>query len=112
MIFFFFSSRRRHTRLVSDWSSDVCSSDLGGRDRVREQRQSKEARGHGIHFLLLERRRGIHGGEEGRQAAERRGTEKGKREDPETDRGAAKAQDQKGSQRRKGQGRREERREG
>src|SRR5215213_10260286 len=27
-IFFFFSSRRRHTRLVSDWSSDVCSSDL------------------------------------------------------------------------------------
>src|SRR5262249_58569199 len=23
-----FSSRRRHTRLVSDWSSDVCSSDL------------------------------------------------------------------------------------
>src|SRR5215213_6319894 len=26
--FFFFSSRRRHTSLVSDWSSDVCSSDL------------------------------------------------------------------------------------
>src|SRR5262249_57903658 len=25
---FFFPSRRRHTRLVSDWSSDVCSSDL------------------------------------------------------------------------------------
>src|SRR5262249_41946987 len=24
---YFFSSRRRHTRLVSDWSSDVCSSD-------------------------------------------------------------------------------------
>src|SRR5438046_4239799 len=29
MAVFFFSSRRRHTRLVSDWSSDVCSSDLG-----------------------------------------------------------------------------------
>src|SRR5438046_3977740 len=29
-LFFFFSSRRRHTRLVSDWSSDVCSSDLEG----------------------------------------------------------------------------------
>src|SRR5688500_20139994 len=29
MIFFFFSSRRRHTRLQGDWSSDVCSSDLG-----------------------------------------------------------------------------------
>src|SRR5262249_57391055 len=29
---FFFSSRRRHTRLVSDWSSDVCSSDLKNRN--------------------------------------------------------------------------------
>src|SRR5438128_5774953 len=28
MIFFFFSSRRRHTRCYRDWSSDVCSSDL------------------------------------------------------------------------------------
>src|SRR5882762_7913651 len=28
--FFFFSSRRRHTRFKCDWSSDVCSSDLGG----------------------------------------------------------------------------------
>src|SRR6266508_6081173 len=28
-IFFFFSSRRRHTRWPRDWSSDVCSSDLG-----------------------------------------------------------------------------------
>src|SRR5256885_392166 len=26
-IYFFFSSRRRHTRLQGDWSSDVCSSD-------------------------------------------------------------------------------------
>src|SRR5256885_11953727 len=26
----FFSSRRRHTRLQGDWSSDVCSSDLDG----------------------------------------------------------------------------------
>src|SRR6266511_673533 len=29
--FFFFSSRRRHTRFSRDWSSDVCSSDLGRR---------------------------------------------------------------------------------
>src|SRR5438094_3755016 len=29
---FFFSSRRRHTRSYGDWSSDVCSSDLGGYD--------------------------------------------------------------------------------
>src|SRR6476661_9034944 len=28
--FFFFSSRRRHTRFKCDWSSDVCSSDLAG----------------------------------------------------------------------------------
>src|SRR3712207_917914 len=28
-LFFFFSSRRRHTRYWRDWSSDVCSSDLG-----------------------------------------------------------------------------------
>src|SRR5437762_10712830 len=28
-LFFFFSSRRRHTRYIGDWSSDVCSSDLG-----------------------------------------------------------------------------------
>src|SRR5438874_6078492 len=27
--FFFFSSRRRHTRSLRDWRSDVCSSDLG-----------------------------------------------------------------------------------
>src|SRR6266498_4273990 len=30
VVFFFFSSRRRHTRCGRDWSSDVCSSDLDG----------------------------------------------------------------------------------
>src|SRR5437762_6554231 len=30
---FFFSSRRRHTRYIGDWSSDVCSSDLLASDR-------------------------------------------------------------------------------
>src|SRR2546430_11677627 len=30
-VFFFFSSRRRHTRFDCDWSSDVCSSDLYAR---------------------------------------------------------------------------------
>src|SRR5437899_5049063 len=34
---FFFSSRRRHTRCLSDWSSDVCSSDLlGGRELQKD----------------------------------------------------------------------------
>src|ERR1035441_10813608 len=39
---FFFSSRRRHTRCLSDWSSDVCSSDLEcrtGNGRRRDNRQ-------------------------------------------------------------------------
>src|SRR5262249_60034973 len=30
------SSRRRHTRLVSDWSSDVCSSDLEQRQQTKD----------------------------------------------------------------------------
>src|SRR5690606_40276804 len=37
--FFFFSSRRRHTRFSRDWSSDVCSSDLGGELRDGRQRR-------------------------------------------------------------------------
>src|SRR2546426_4682015 len=35
--FFFFSSRRRHTRLQGDWSSDVCSSDLGPAGNVHRR---------------------------------------------------------------------------
>src|SRR3989454_4038583 len=35
---FFFSSRRRHTRLQGDWSSDVCSSDLVVIERLRWRR--------------------------------------------------------------------------
>src|SRR5438132_14244045 len=34
---FFFSSRRRHTISLCDWSSDVCSSDLHSREAVRHQ---------------------------------------------------------------------------
>ena len=46
---FFFSSRRRHTRLVSDWSSDVCSSALrqarlAAEEKEREQRHEFEMR--------------------------------------------------------------------
>src|SRR5204862_5101901 len=39
---FLFSSRRRHTRSLRDWSSDVCSSDL--RDLRRPQGQARELR--------------------------------------------------------------------
>src|SRR3712207_7509576 len=35
-MFFFFSSRRRHTRYWRDWSSDVCSSDLDQLGLARE----------------------------------------------------------------------------
>src|SRR2546430_6445209 len=43
--FFFFSSRRRHTRFDCDWSSDVCSSDLGrGRGRERHAPRSPSPR--------------------------------------------------------------------
>src|SRR5882724_8186803 len=50
IVFFFFSSRRRHTRCLSDWSSDVCSSDLArggrhGRGPARRRRQARD-RGH------------------------------------------------------------------
>src|SRR6266513_4953347 len=44
-MFFFFSSRRRHTRSTRDWSSDVCSSDLLNlaRDALeREEARAKE----------------------------------------------------------------------
>src|SRR5256885_9240680 len=53
---FFFSSRRRHTRLQGDWSSDVCSSDLNrfsevslqpkeiGRARPRRETSNKARR--------------------------------------------------------------------
>src|SRR2546429_8344077 len=46
--FFFFSSRRRHTRCSRDWSSDVCSSDLWNQNHsatsgTRLERSSKRA---------------------------------------------------------------------
>src|SRR3989454_6913789 len=43
-IFFFFSSRRRHTRLQGDWSSDVCSSDLVARPSVEPIATAAELR--------------------------------------------------------------------
>src|SRR5262245_64249032 len=48
ILFFFFSSRRRHTRCLSDWSSDVCSSDLFellGASGTRRRLQAAVARG-------------------------------------------------------------------
>src|SRR5690554_7438959 len=51
--FFFFSSRRRHTRCGRDWSSDVCSSDLSHEAveevyrQIREWRREQAASGNG-----------------------------------------------------------------
>src|SRR5215211_3480801 len=42
-VFFFFSSRRRHTRSLCDWSSDVCSSDLLGSSRERMTARKRSA---------------------------------------------------------------------
>src|SRR5947207_10435592 len=41
--FFFFSSRRRHTRSLCDWSSDVCSSDLDPDQRFATAREFSQA---------------------------------------------------------------------
>src|SRR3712207_6881105 len=40
--FFFFSSRRRHTRYWRDWSSDVCSSDLEIVEDIRHSEGMRE----------------------------------------------------------------------
>src|SRR6266853_877862 len=70
--FFFFSSRRRHTRFDCDWSSDVCSSDLGarpdratraggprsgdGRARAHSAERRPRARAHDSHVRRRRRR--------------------------------------------------------
>src|SRR5439155_9976660 len=43
LLFFFFSSRRRHTRWPRDWSSDVCSSDLARSAATSTTRQPTAA---------------------------------------------------------------------
>src|SRR5437763_15184709 len=65
---FFFSSRRRHTRYIGDWSSDVCSSDLPndrgaagphvvGTRRRTAQRRGVQARDRGNRGARSEERR-------------------------------------------------------
>src|SRR6266581_5750283 len=71
VLFFFFSSRRRHTRWTGDWSSDVCSSDLRGRRarggwRRRRARRCRET---------TRRRRASPGGPRGRSEERRVGKE-------------------------------------
>src|SRR2546429_3807369 len=57
-VFFFFSSRRRHTRCSRDWSSDVCSSDLIKIDLAALKTKILECeRGRGRFSRLVVRRR-------------------------------------------------------
>src|SRR5690606_40946358 len=46
--FFFFSSRRRHTRFSRDWSSDVCSSDLRLAEAIARARDAVVLTGAGM----------------------------------------------------------------
>src|SRR5690625_1568207 len=55
MYFFFFSSRRRHTRWPRDWSSDVCSSDLREGDHAQ---YAERAPGPGLATRRLQRAHG------------------------------------------------------
>src|SRR5690606_40098837 len=74
-VFFFFSSRRRHTRFSRDWSSDVCSSDLRlaiiglaeavprqRRRRVKGQRLAGRTHGKGVAVLTGRGRTAFTGG--------------------------------------------------
>src|SRR5437879_13735631 len=51
-MFFFFSSRRRHTRYIGDWSSDVCSSDLVADTQLLHQ-ALRHSLGHSVGDALL-----------------------------------------------------------
>src|SRR5256885_4344351 len=54
---FFFSSRRRHTRLQGDWSSDVCSSDLGHAQvmvRIADYGQNPQAASDGPRYRIVQ----------------------------------------------------------
>src|SRR5205814_7052632 len=57
----FFSSRRRHTRCLSDWSSDVCSSDLGAERRVRRAFADRGVAAERIRIVVSSESRLAHG---------------------------------------------------
>src|SRR5207248_7761449 len=53
-MFFFFSSRRRHTRSYGDWSSDVCSSDLRELQKTAQRLQVLDVFGQILAFWRFE----------------------------------------------------------
>src|SRR5438874_11918283 len=52
---FFFSSRRRHTRSLRDWSSDVCSSDLPQSLPIKETHPQNPVNPYGASKRMVER---------------------------------------------------------
>src|SRR5215212_11532632 len=55
LVFFFCSSRRRHTSCLSDWSSDVCSSDLSAASASRSSVVSATSEGPSSSAVSAER---------------------------------------------------------
>src|SRR5207253_4361930 len=68
--FFFFSSRRRHTRWPRDWSSDVCSSDLRNRGDRRDRREIFLSAFFSAVFAVFSYRRALAGARAGAGAAD------------------------------------------
>src|SRR5690349_24532041 len=77
MCFFFFSSRRRHTRSLRDWSSDVCSSDLLHQIEQRQEALDRQQLGdvRSLGRLAVARRRKLLRRELGRSEERRVGKE-------------------------------------
>src|SRR5437660_9533543 len=64
-IYFFFSSRRRHTRWPRDWSSDVCSSDLVRALLAQVPGNARAAQHHAGHAPLVGQLRSDHADADG-----------------------------------------------
>src|SRR5688572_33429634 len=54
VLLFSFSSRRRHTRFDCDWSSDVCSSDLTGKEKFIQAIRHRRGGGKGEHRVAAD----------------------------------------------------------
>src|SRR5256886_9979008 len=81
-MFFFFSSRRRHTRFDCDWSSDVCSSDLSAERGERPRcgaggGRGGRAGGVGVHRAETDERRSETRRRGGRDGGAGRGSQRG-----------------------------------
>src|SRR5688500_20068264 len=84
---FFFSSRRRHTRLQGDWSSDVCSSDLnrqrshrsGDRGRPVDSAVAAADDAAAVEVLVAKRGAGVRVGRERREIGRASCRERGER---------------------------------